>query len=70
MPRPNQQTFYSPMPTRWTLRMRTFLPWQLWRFAWLNLKMLRMISIGHHGEAPTYQWRAIEGGTDPQHRGP
>jgi hypothetical protein len=60
VPRPNDQTFLAPVPTRWTVRMRTFLPWQLWRFAWINLKMIRMISIGHHGQAPTYRWRTVE----------
>jgi hypothetical protein len=35
-----------------TLFFRTFVPWQLVRFAWINLKMLRMISIGHHGREP------------------
>ncbi len=36
-----------PTPTATTLWMRGFLPWQLWRFVWLNLKMLRMISLSH-----------------------
>jgi hypothetical protein len=39
---------YATMPTAWTIRMRTFLPWQLVRFAVINLKMLRMIWRGHH----------------------
>ncbi|MFO0585413.1 MAG: hypothetical protein U0229_24290 [Anaeromyxobacter sp.] len=69
MPRPGEQTFHAPMPTRWTVLMRTFLPWQAWRFAWINLKMIRMITIGHHGEAPTYQWRTIDPGKDAPQRG-
>jgi len=60
MPRPNDQTYFVPTPARATLFLRTFLPWQLVRFAWINLKMLRMISIGHHGEAPMWQWRKLE----------
>ena len=30
------------------IRMRTFVPWQLVRFAVINLKMLRLIWRGHH----------------------
>lgn len=36
-------------PTRLTIRLRTFLPWQLLRFAVINLKMLRIIWKNHHG---------------------
>lgn len=34
-------------PTRFTVWLRTFLPWQLVRFAAINLKMLRIISRNH-----------------------
>ena len=34
---------YVTRPTRWTLFSRTFVPWQLWRFARINLKMMRII---------------------------
>lgn len=34
---------YVTRPTRLTLYLRTFLPWQLWRFARINLKMIRII---------------------------
>ena len=34
---------YVTRPTRWTLFLRTFVPWQLWRFARINLKMMRII---------------------------
>ena len=34
---------YVTRPTRLTLFLRTFVPWQLWRFARINLKMLRII---------------------------
>jgi hypothetical protein len=35
------------LPTRATVYMRTFLPWQLLRFAVINLKMLRLILRSH-----------------------
>ncbi len=37
----------APLPTAKTLRRRRSLPLQLWRFALINLKMLRMIGKGH-----------------------
>ena len=42
------ESFYATQPTRFTVFMRTFLPWQLWRFARINLKMLRIIAKSHH----------------------
>lgn len=30
-------------PTAWTVFLRTFVPWQIWRFVRINLKMLRII---------------------------
>jgi hypothetical protein len=38
---------YATLPTPWTIRMRTLLPWQLVRFVIINLKMLRVIRRGH-----------------------
>ncbi len=35
-------------PTATTRFFRTFLPWQLLRFVIINLKMMRIISMGHH----------------------
>jgi hypothetical protein len=35
-------------PTRFTLFLRTFLPWQMWRFVRINLRMVRAISKSHH----------------------
>ena len=32
--------FYATKPSRWTVFLRTFVPWQVWRFMWINLKML------------------------------
>lgn len=40
---------YATKPTRWTLFTRTFLPWQAWRFVWINLKMIRIMGRGHGG---------------------
>jgi hypothetical protein len=34
---------YVMRPTRWTRFLRTFVPWQAWRFARINLKMIRII---------------------------
>ena len=34
---------YVTRPTRWTVFLRTFVPWQLWRFARINLKMFGII---------------------------
>ena len=36
-------------PTRSTLFWRTFLPWQAWRFVWINVKMIEIILRGHRG---------------------
>ncbi len=52
MIKPYEREYYIPTPSRTTLFFRTFLLWQLVRFIWINLKMLRMISIGHHGRVP------------------
>jgi hypothetical protein len=39
----------APLPTARTLRRRSSLPLQLWRFALINLKILRMVLKGHSG---------------------
>jgi hypothetical protein len=41
------RTSDAALPTRATVFMRTFLPWQLLRFAVINLKMLRLIRRSH-----------------------
>jgi hypothetical protein len=38
---------YVSTPTRRTIFWRTFLPWQLWRFVRINLKMLGVIRRSH-----------------------
>jgi hypothetical protein len=40
--------YTAPMPTRHTVRMRTNLPVQAWRFAAVGVKMTRMILRSHH----------------------
>jgi hypothetical protein len=40
---PFGQTYYPPVPTRFTIRLRTNLVWQLLRFFIINVKMLRMV---------------------------
>ncbi len=42
---------YVTKPTGRTVFMRTFLPWQLWRFAAINLKMIGIIRRSHRGHA-------------------
>ncbi|HUO70637.1 MAG TPA: hypothetical protein VMU39_07660 [Solirubrobacteraceae bacterium] len=43
----DEKTRYVTKPTRSTIFLRTFVPWQLWRFAAINLKMLDIIRRGH-----------------------
>ena len=40
--------FYATKPTRGTMFLRTFLPWQIWRFIRINLKMMTIIRRSHH----------------------
>ena len=37
----------APMPTRRTVRMRTFVPYQAYRFGVVNLKMVKMVRRSH-----------------------
>ncbi len=41
------ESFYATRPTKTTVFLRTFLPWQLWRFVAINLKMFRIIVRSH-----------------------
>ncbi|USN98703.1 MAG: hypothetical protein H6810_11135 [Phycisphaeraceae bacterium] len=43
---------FAPRPTGWVVFLRTFLPWQLFRFVWINLKMIHMIRLSHGGVLP------------------
>jgi hypothetical protein len=40
---PFGQTYYPPVPTEFTKKMRTNFIWQLFRFAVINAKILRMV---------------------------
>lgn len=51
MVQPYSREFYAPRPSRVTLFFRTFAPWQLVRFVWINLEMIRMIGKAHSQRA-------------------
>ena len=38
---------FAPHPTRRTVALRTFIPWQIVRFAVINLRMFRIIAKSH-----------------------
>lgn len=38
----------APLPTPETVRARTNLAIQAWRFAAINLRMMKMVRKGHH----------------------
>ena len=38
----------APLPTGRTLRMRRNLPYQAYRFAALNVRIVKMVAKGHH----------------------
>ena len=42
-PGTDEEVDYVTRPTRWTVFLRTFVPWQAWRFVRINLKMISMI---------------------------
>ncbi len=39
--------FYATKPTRVTRFFRIFLPWQMWRFVAINLRMFGLIARSH-----------------------
>jgi hypothetical protein len=43
----NERWFAATMPTPFTRFWRVFLPWQAWRFAVINLRMIFIIGRGH-----------------------
>ncbi|MEZ4425321.1 MAG: hypothetical protein R3E98_18120 [Gemmatimonadota bacterium] len=45
---PYEEGYFASTPTRLRRFFRTFVPWQLWRFAAINLRMLRMIGKSPH----------------------
>lgn len=46
-PAPYTEASFIAVPTPRTRALRTFLPWQLFRFVKINLKMLQMIAKSH-----------------------
>ena len=46
---PKIEWFNATKPARWTLFLRTFLPWRAWRFVWINAKRIKIIGRGHSG---------------------
>lgn len=52
-PRPAlSPTLYATTPTSGTKFLRTFLPWQIWRFIRINLKMMHLIQLSHKTHVP------------------
>jgi len=45
---PYQQSYYPPTPTGFTRYMRNSLPWQLFRFFMINLKVLKLMLKSQH----------------------
>lgn len=43
----DERILSSPLPTARTLRLRTSIPVQLWRFLWINMRMLSMVRKAH-----------------------
>ena len=41
--------FFATKPTGFTRFLRVFVPYQAWRFAVINLKMIRIIGRNHAG---------------------
>lgn len=44
---PEERQRAAMKPGRWVLFLRTFVLYQLWRFVWINLRMLRMTRRSH-----------------------
>jgi len=45
---PYAEGSFASVPTGFTRFLRTFIPFQLFRFAAINLRMVRMIFKSHH----------------------
>ena len=65
MIQPYTREFFAPRPSAATLFFRTFLPWQLVRFIWINAKMIRMISKAHSHRALPPKAGAASSGPTP-----
>ena len=47
MTKPNDMVTFAMKPSGWVLFLRTFLPYQMYRFLWVNLRMAAMIWKSH-----------------------
>jgi hypothetical protein len=47
-PAPYSDASYISVPTPRTRALRTFVPWQLWRFVVISLRILQLIAKSHH----------------------
>ena len=45
--KPYEQAYYPPVPTWFTLYLRTSILWQLLRFLVINIKMLILVRKSH-----------------------
>ena len=45
--RPNDMVKFAIKPSRLVLFLRTFFPYQVYRFVRVNLRMLKMIAMSH-----------------------
>lgn len=46
-PAPYSEASFIAVATPRTRALRTFIPWQIWRFLVINVRMLRMIAKSH-----------------------
>lgn len=44
----SQSISQAPLPTEKTVRARTNLVFQFWRFLAINMRMMKMVRKGHH----------------------
>jgi hypothetical protein len=44
---PEDPAYSAPLPTERTKALRTFVPWQIYRFIMINIKMFQMIFKSH-----------------------
>jgi hypothetical protein len=44
---PSEQIRHAMKPAGWVVFWRTFLPYQIYRFFWINIRMIRMILKSH-----------------------
>lgn len=45
--RPYSEHHFATVPGKSTRFFRRFIPWQMWRFLVLNLKIMRIVAGGH-----------------------